>query len=187
MVEETNSFKPTWIETDDINGKLVGVYFQTLLGRFMIGWLKEETPPTHFACYAPLRLISDGWETFKTREEAEAFLIKTYLVTVESISEEAKTKPTLPIVPQLQWSEVRKPDEKCGYDHVFVDTPIGRITVEWKSWKEYDSYCIQCNSLDHELWGFDNAFTLEEAKQKAQARYTKLIYDMLAASTPPMR
>lgn len=50
-----------------------------------------------------------------------------------------------PIKP-LQWSEHRKPDEIIRYDHVLAESPIGLFSIEWKSWKEHDSYAVYLDS-----------------------------------------
>ena len=39
----------------------------------------------------------------------------------------------------LKWSDPRPGDGKVSsYDHVIAETPLGRILIEWKGWKEYD-------------------------------------------------
>lgn len=70
----------------------------------------------------------------------------------------------------LTWSDPAKPNDDSSYDHVIAETPLGRITLEWKSWKEYDSTC------GHMPWGeFVCEPTVEDAKQSAQAAWDKMI------------
>lgn len=41
----------------------------------------------------------------------------------------------------LNWSPHYPPDGDFSfYDHVFAETPLGMIKIEWKSWKDHDSY-----------------------------------------------
>jgi len=64
------------------------------------------------------------------------------------------------------WSEPCKPSENISYyDHVISITPIGTFFIEWKSWKEYDSYSITLKSLTNEEY-IGNEYTLESAKKK---------------------
>lgn len=61
----------------------------------------------------------------------------------------------------MNWTEHRKPTEGVSfYDHVIAETPIGRMIIEWKSWKESPSYDVM---LDNEWIGVD--YDLEIAKQ----------------------
>lgn len=44
----------------------------------------------------------------------------------------------------IEWSDVRPPDRVVSfYDHVFAETPLGRVVIEWKSWKDYDTRSCQ--------------------------------------------
>lgn len=69
----------------------------------------------------------------------------------------------------LKWSKAFPPnggkateeDEKPSfYDHRYVKTPLGMISVEWKSWKENDSYCID---IDGEF--IDIAYELDDVNR----------------------
>lgn len=64
----------------------------------------------------------------------------------------------------LKWSDPMPPDARHPYDRVEAATPIGRIVIEWKGWKD-DA------SPDGEMpWGEGFwATDLDEAKTKAQA------------------
>jgi len=75
----------------------------------------------------------------------------------------------------LKWTEHQPPNESSHYDHVTSQTPIGIFCIEWKSWKEYDSYCL---TFDGDF--VDALPTLEEAK----ARAGKFILDKLLELAP---
>lgn len=83
-----------------------------------------------------------------------------------------KMESKYPRVPVLIWSEERKPSEgTCGYDHVVATTLFGDIRIEWKSWKEYDSYTVY---MPFEVDGASPVFngnTLDEAKDLAYQYY----------------
>lgn len=71
---------------------------------------------------------------------------------------------------QLQWSEERRPNDECSYTHVLCETPLGKITIEWKGWKDYDQPCCTMP------WGeFVSGSTLDEAKANVQAAWDKKI------------
>jgi hypothetical protein len=78
----------------------------------------------------------------------------------------------------LQWSEPREPGEdNSRYDHVVAETPLGRIVLEWKSWKESDSPCGRMP------WGeFFIGWNLDEAKAKAQEAWNKMAPQVVALS-----
>lgn len=38
----------------------------------------------------------------------------------------------------LEWSEERSPNAESSYTHVVAETPLGKIVIEWKGWKEFD-------------------------------------------------
>ena len=61
----------------------------------------------------------------------------------------------------MKWTEPKKPTEGVSfYDHVIAETPIGRMIIEWKSWKDNDDYSVM---LDNEWIGV--GFDLDGAKQ----------------------
>lgn len=61
----------------------------------------------------------------------------------------------------MKWTEPRKPTEGVSfYDHVIAETPIGRMIIEWKSWKDNDDYCVM---LNNEWVGIE--YDLDKAKQ----------------------
>lgn len=75
----------------------------------------------------------------------------------------------------LEWSEERPPTKDVShYDHVVAKTPLGDITLEWKSWKEWDS---PCGTMP---WGeFVIANDLADAKEAVQAAWDKMIPTLL--------
>ncbi|MBD3844233.1 hypothetical protein IED13_00885 [Bosea sp. SSUT16] len=45
--------------------------------------------------------------------------------------------------PELVWTEPAPPNGKsCFYDHVLAETPFGKFSIEWKSWKAHDTYAV---------------------------------------------
>lgn len=64
----------------------------------------------------------------------------------------------------LNWSEVSAPKRDVSfYTHIIAETPFGKFKIEWKSWKENDSYSIM---LDGQYIG--DEFELEYAKERAE-------------------
>ena len=84
----------------------------------------------------------------------------------------------------LVWSEPRPPTREYPasyYDNVHASTPFGWIMIEWKSWKENDSYLVTFpweEILGNiEVWCQASEMTLEEAKRKAQEELEKRVRD----------
>lgn len=75
----------------------------------------------------------------------------------------------------LEWSEQYDPNEDIRYNHVIADSVLGRFSIEWKGWKEYDSRCLY---LAGEY--IDSFHSVDEAKAGAAAHLLK-IYNSLAA------
>ena len=71
------------------------------------------------------------------------------------------------------WSKISKPNPNIRYDHIILETPIGKLTIEWKSWKEKPSYDIM---LD-ELW-IGVEYSLDDAKTNAISYISKIYYDL---------
>ena len=47
----------------------------------------------------------------------------------------------------MKWTEPTKATEGVSfYDHVIAETPIGRMIIEWKSWKDQPSYDVMINN-----------------------------------------
>lgn len=75
----------------------------------------------------------------------------------------------------LNWTEPAKPKEGVSsYDHVMCDTPLGRIMIEWKSWKDSPGYDVQ---LENDWIGCE--YSLEDAKQVAIAHLQKKMMELL--------
>lgn len=77
-------------------------------------------------------------------------------------------------VKPLTWSGPASPNAEFLYDHVFAESALGRYSVEWKSWKEYDDYGVY---IDGEF--MTAKYTLEEARAAAQADYEARILSTL--------
>lgn len=75
----------------------------------------------------------------------------------------------------INWSEPRKPDGVNNYyDYVEFNCPVfGKFKIEWKSWKEYDTY--DCWEEFIEV----SANTLEEAKVEFSKQYIAAAKKML--------
>ncbi len=62
----------------------------------------------------------------------------------------------------MNWTEPKPPTDGVSYyNHTICETPIGKFIIEWKSWKENDSYDITKDS--NVFVGYGD--TLEEAKE----------------------
>lgn len=47
----------------------------------------------------------------------------------------------------MKWTEPTKATKGVSsYDHVIAETPIGRMIIEWKSWKDQPSYDVMINN-----------------------------------------
>lgn len=73
----------------------------------------------------------------------------------------------------LEWSEASPPNDKCRYDHTSAATSIGCYQIEWKSWKQYDSYCLYFRE-DF----IDAPPTLEDAKKLAEQHLKLTVMDL---------
>lgn len=69
---------------------------------------------------------------------------------------------------KLEWSESRRPNDECYYDHCVAETPFGRFQITWKSWKERP--CPSIDKTPWDDWGgcYD---TLPDAKEAAQEQF----------------
>lgn len=82
---------------------------------------------------------------------------------------------------KLVWSEHRKGNDKCHYDHVEAITPFGIIRLEWKGWKEDASIDASFESLDYDISPFKGiyAYTLDTAKLFTEEAYRKFVISAL--------
>lgn len=70
----------------------------------------------------------------------------------------------------LAWSDWMPPDESCSYNHVIAETPLGRILIDWKGWKDMPTFTAQLP------WGvFIYAGDLEEAKRLVQEAWDEMV------------
>lgn len=64
----------------------------------------------------------------------------------------------------MNWTEPKPPTkDESYYDHTICETPLGKFKIEWKGWKQHDSYNVM---LDDKWVG--NDFDLESAKKIAK-------------------
>lgn len=76
----------------------------------------------------------------------------------------------------LDWSEIKEPEQGgCSYHHVTATTPLGDFRITWKGWKEYPKYALNQFPWDRKKQSWISAYTLEEAKEKAEKEYKELI------------
>lgn len=74
----------------------------------------------------------------------------------------------------MKWTEPKPPTRDVSfYDHVKLETPLGEIKIEWKSWKEDPSYDVMLN----DEWLLC-VYNLEEAKEES-LNYIKNKYNEL--------
>lgn len=63
----------------------------------------------------------------------------------------------------MEWTDNMPPVGGVSYyDHTSCETPLGKIFIEWKSWKENPDYGI---TIEGEY--IDTCYSLENAKLKA--------------------
>ena len=77
---------------------------------------------------------------------------------------------------KFEWTEPAKSDggKNSFYDHVKCNTSLGDFQIEWKCWKDYDTYGLYFNGEY-----VASLYTLDEAKQKAFDHIKKKIEEML--------
>lgn len=81
----------------------------------------------------------------------------------------------------LEWSDVQEPNADIRYTHVVAKTPLGRIVLDWKGWKDYSSPVGEMPWGEH-ISGID----LDDAKQKAQAAWDRMIPALLPLCSDPL-
>lgn len=80
----------------------------------------------------------------------------------------------------LTWTDPESPNQSSFYDHVVAETPLGRIRIEWKSWKDHDTFCAQMP------WGeLVHGDDLDEAKSAVQTAWDRKVSEMAALATGP--
>ena len=73
----------------------------------------------------------------------------------------------------LQWTDPTPPDESCHYDHVTAETPFGKISIEWKSWKSYPGYTVYAAWIESGYLA--SASSLDGAKRVAEEDFARRI------------
>jgi len=63
----------------------------------------------------------------------------------------------------MNWTDQTKPTVGIPYDHVLCQTPLGIALIEWKGWKNNDTYSL---SIGGDYIGESD--TLEDAKERAR-------------------
>jgi len=54
------------------------------------------------------------------------------------------------VMKPLVWTEQRKPNNDCSYNHCIAETPFGRFLLTWKGWKEQPADSM---GFDETPWG----------------------------------
>ena len=73
----------------------------------------------------------------------------------------------------LVWSSEHEANEFIRYNHVLADSPLGKFSIEWKGWKDHDSYCIYVDG-----YYLDYANNLDEAKLIADKRLVDKAHEL---------
>jgi hypothetical protein len=71
------------------------------------------------------------------------------------------------------WTQPEEPNSDSHYDHVMCDTPLGKAIIEWKSWKESDSYSLTVG--DEYVCQSDS---LDEAKEALILHFQSKVSDL---------
>ncbi|CAH9013247.1 conserved hypothetical protein [Vibrio phage 495E54-1] len=80
----------------------------------------------------------------------------------------------------MKWSEELPPNEKCRYNHVVYNCPIlGDIFIEWKGWKEYDSYDCYVMTSQFEIVINVSESSLDEAKVSVEKQLREKLKEAL--------
>jgi len=73
----------------------------------------------------------------------------------------------------MKWTEPNKPSILSPYDHVLIDTPIGRGIIEWSDKSMVSHYEIM---IGNSCIGYEN--TLEQAKAAFKAHIEKTVTEL---------
>lgn len=76
---------------------------------------------------------------------------------------------------KLYWTEERKPNDFCRYNHTMADTHFGKFLLTWKGWKDEPYYGM---GFDETPWGeawYGNWNTAAEAIAAAEEKYAMLL------------
>ena len=83
----------------------------------------------------------------------------------------------------LAWTSHMSPDDTCNYDHITTTTtPLGPITIEWKSWKDYPGYTalLPWWEATAPAGAFISADSLDAAKAMIQTAWNKKAAEVAA-------
>lgn len=81
----------------------------------------------------------------------------------------------------LVWTDPAPPNAKgIRYDHVTAESPLGQYSIEWKSWKERDTYDMYLTG-----WHIESCLGLDEAKQAANDHMASMVLACLEPAHAP--
>lgn len=80
-------------------------------------------------------------------------------------------------IKKLLWTDPQEPNNEICYDHVISTTPFGDITIDWKGWKDYPSYCIHMEFTQDGYVGSHDS--LEAAMELAEEKWNDLINECI--------
>jgi hypothetical protein len=76
----------------------------------------------------------------------------------------------------IKWTSPSPPNAESHYDHVFGQTPFGKVVITWKSWKDYPAFTV-----DETPWGFmTGGNDLEETKRLVENEYNERLREALS-------
>lgn len=82
---------------------------------------------------------------------------------------------------KYKWTPNESPNDDSYYDHTKLETPLGEIIIEWKSWKEWPSFDIFNRTMNEWVGSEDS---LDDAKIVAE-KYLEDKYDELGKFITP--
>lgn len=84
-------------------------------------------------------------------------------------------QPVQPDVIPLRWSEESQPCSTTRYNHVVAESALGQATIEWKGWKESDSY----DAYVHDVC-VGTSYNLDDAKQLVVGYLRRMAHALLS-------
>lgn len=76
----------------------------------------------------------------------------------------------------MKWTNERQPNEEIRYNHVISETPLGKVSIEWKGWKERPSYDVD---FEWKHIGIYGSISLKEAKDKAENHMKEITQELI--------
>lgn len=122
-----------------------------------------KTKPTE-----ALKILDENWDKGGTSNNLKI----SDMIACNVAFKEGQSNPK---IKQLEWSEEQSPNKNIRYNHVTATSPLGKYSIEWKGWKEYDDRTI-CLDGDFVSVG---GFVLEDAKKIAQSHFEARIKECL--------